>query len=206
MLNLNNLSFRTDVFPFIIATLGEFAALFLWLRFVRDGEILLAAIVLWTGFLVERIAVVLWMNYVYRSLAGAPADQLPLKTGAIVLFGITLSEILIWLLWVWIAIEVNAILGLIVLNVLLLIEHSVEMAILKEEKPLAYIGDPKTIIFTLFEGVSAAIWLELALNGQEILGGAIMLAGLSVEHVLQGAMLKPKADDITPTTPEPAVT
>ncbi len=60
----SNLDFRTDVIPFILATAGEFSALAFWLHYIDRDELVIANFVLWTGFMVERISVALWMQFV----------------------------------------------------------------------------------------------------------------------------------------------
>ena len=199
MEHLRNLDFRTDVLPFIIATGGEFAALFFWLRFLDDGRFVLANVFLWAGFIVERLAVYLWIRYVYREEEGRRmAQPFPLVAGG--LFLITLSEVLIWILWLaladgaWLSFgaTLNFALAAVLLMALMLVEHSVEMAALRGRRPLAYVGDPNTIFFTLMEVIGAVGWLYFVRHGQPGLGAACLLLGLSVEHVLQGSALRPE--------------
>ena len=201
MNRLRNLDFKTDVLPFIIATGGEFVALFFWLRFLDQGQFVLANVFLWAGFIVERLAVYLWIQYIYREKEGAAAPQsLPLIIGG--LFLITLSEVLIWIFWLaladgdlaWLSLggTANFVLAALLLMVLMLVEHSVEMAALRGTKPLAYVGNPNTIFFTFMEVIGAVGWLYFVRHGQPGLGAACLLLGLSVEHVLQGSALRPE--------------
>ena len=93
-----NLDFKTDVLPFVLATAGEFVALYFWLQFLGAGRPVLANVLLWAGFAVERAAVYLWIRYIYRQRGEGStyARPLPLVVGG--LFAITLSEVLIWML------------------------------------------------------------------------------------------------------------
>src|SRR5688572_2315158 len=71
---VNNLDFRTDIVPFVIATAGEFIALFFWLQLFETGQVALATVVLWAGFLLERGMVVLWLRAIYREREGVERD------------------------------------------------------------------------------------------------------------------------------------
>ena len=196
------LDFKKDVLPFITATAGEFLALYYWLQFWDDGNRVLASIVLWAGFLVERISVYLWLQLVYRPKEGVASQATPLWQTALGLIAITLTEILIWVLWLWLADDVNFWLAAGVLLVLMLGEHSWEMSLVKKTKPLSYVTDRKTIFYTLIETAGGVAWLWLVRDGEPLWGGLILLAALSVEHVLQGSQLKP---DVSNEAPTPAV-
>ncbi|MFB6249941.1 MAG: hypothetical protein ABEL97_15375 [Salinibacter sp.] len=195
----SQLDFKTDVLPFIVATAGEFAALHYWLQFL-DTRFLLANVLLWAGFAVERISVYLWIRYVYRTRGEQPRAQ-PLSIVIPGLVLITLSEILIWILWVALADGtiggaaaapvVNMTVAGVVLMVLMTIEHSVEMGALKQTSPLRYVTSPSTLVFTFMEVAGAVGWLALVRADRPLLGAACLLVGLSIEHVLQGSDLRP---------------
>jgi hypothetical protein len=196
----SNLEFRTDVLPFVVATAGEFVALYYWLVFLDAGHFVLGNVILWTGFAVERTSVFLWIRRIRRQKEGS-VDGQPLLWTIGGLFLITLSEILIWILWLaiadgqigWLPLTATAavVVAAVVLMILMLAQHSVEMAALKNKKPFAYVGDPRTIFFTLMEVGGAVAWLYFMRDGQPVLGGICLLVGLSIEHVLQGSQLKP---------------
>jgi len=202
MTNLRRLDFQTDVLPFIIATAGEFAALTLWLTYLDAGQFVWANVLLWGGFAVERIAVYLWIRKIYRDREGY-RDPQPLGqvVGGLVL--ITLSEVLIWILWLavadgdiaWLATSsfaINFTLAGILLMILMTVEHSVEMGGLRRTSPFAYVTDPSTIFFTLMEVGGAVGWLYFVRTDRPWLGMACLLIGLSIEHVLQGSELRPE--------------
>ncbi|MBC8172247.1 MAG: hypothetical protein H7X77_11260 [Anaerolineae bacterium] len=200
---LSNLNFKTDILPFLVATGGEFAALFFWLRYASQGDLVLASIVLWVGFLIERGAVVLWLQYVYRDLEGETDSPLnpPLWQGIGLIIGITLTEIIIWAVWFGLAggntpgaPDVGKhIIAAVVLFVLLQVQHSVEMGILRRKPTSLYLTNSSTLFFTLMEALGGFGWLLLVANGQEALGAVALLIGLSVEHIIQGSTLKPEA-------------
>ncbi len=185
------LDFKKDILPFITATVGEFFALYFWLKFMDQDKWLPANVVLWAGFLVERTSVFLWLRNVYRTQDGMTSEEIPLWQSAIGLVLISLSEIVIWVLWLWLANDVNFWLAGVVLLILMLGEHSLEMSLVKKTKPLSYITDPKTIFYTVMEAVGAVAWLYLVRHDEPLWGALILLVGLSIEHVLQGSQLKP---------------
>jgi hypothetical protein len=199
---LRTLDVRTDVLPFVVATAGEFTALFFWLHYLDQGRFWLANGILWAGFLVERVSVILWIRYVYRGRGQQPTNVPGLLPTVIGLLAITLSEIAIWVLWramadgqiAWLSIgpTANVVIAGVVLMALMLAEHSVEMAALKGTKPWAYLGDRSTIFFTFMEVIGAVAWLYFVRSGQPVLGGICLLVGLSIEHVLQGSDLRPE--------------
>ncbi|MDA2927951.1 hypothetical protein MYX78_12110 [Acidobacteria bacterium AH-259-G07] len=189
---MSNLDFKTDLLPFIIATAGEFVALLYWLKFFDEKQFILSMLVMWLGFGVERIAVVIWIRSVYRREQGVRPDETPLWARSLRLLGITLSEIIIWIVWLTLADGVSHLLAGLVLGILMLVQHSVEMSILKRKKPFAYVTSPKTIFFTLMETLGGAAWLYFVRDGQVLRGGALLLIGLSIEHIVQGSALKPR--------------
>ncbi len=185
------LDFKKDILPFITATVGEFFALYFWLKFMDQDKWLPANVVLWAGFMVERVSVFLWLRNVYRTQDGMTSEEIPLWQSAIGLVLISLSEIVIWVLWLWLANDVNFWLAGVVLLILMLGEHSLEMSLVKKTKPLFYITDPQTIFYTVMEAVGAVAWLYLVRHDEPLWGALILLVGLSIEHVLQGSQLKP---------------
>jgi hypothetical protein len=199
---LRTLDVKTDVLPFVVATAGEFAALFFWLHYLDQGRFWLANGILWAGFLVERLSVILWIRYVYAGRSQQPAKVPGLLPTVIGLLAITLTEIAIWIAWramadgqiAWLNVGpgANVVIAAVVLMGLMLAEHSVEMAALKGKKPWAYLGHSTTIFFTFMEVIGAVAWLHFVRSGQPVLGGICLLVGLSIEHVLQGSDLRPE--------------
>lgn len=209
-MNLQNLDFRTDVLPFILATAGEFTALFFWLRYHDLGMFWLANAILWGGFLVERISVITWIRYIYRGSERAVASP-PLLLALGGLIAITLSEILIWIFWLALAdgkiglgwgAGAAVVIAAVVLMVLMQIEHSVEMGLLKRRSPTAFLLNPNTLFFTFMEVAGAVAWLYFVRADRPLLGGLCLLVGLSIEHVLQGADLRPESSP-APAPPTP---
>lgn len=215
MAKLRTLDMKTDVLPFVVATAGEFAALFFWLHYLDQGRFWLANGILWAGFLVERVSVILWIRFVYRERGQKPARVPGLLLTVVALLAITLSEISIWILWramadgqiAWLSVgpAANVVIAAVVLMMLMQAEHSVEMGALKGRKPWAFLGNPSTIFFTFMEVGGAVAWLIFVRNGQPLLGGICLLVGLSIEHVLQGSDLRPEPATTTVDRPGDAV-
>ena len=75
--------------------------------------------------------------------------------------------------------------------VLMLAEHSMEMALLKKDRFWKYLGHPRTLFFTVMEVAGGVGWLYLVRQDEPLWGAIVLLLGLSIEHVLQGSQLKP---------------
>ena len=97
-------SFFGGPWPFVVATGGEFVALYFWLTYFDAGSYVLATIVLWAGFLTERVVVLNWTAYFRGTLAAefpeSPhydsfASMSPVQKLA-KLLRITVTEIFVW--------------------------------------------------------------------------------------------------------------
>ena len=184
------LDFKTDILPFLIATLGEFVALFFWLRFLNAGQFWAGQILLWAGFLVERTAVILWLRYVNGSddpdsIAGSTPAKI---IGAIVV--LTLIEIVIWAVWLTVSDRMGMVVGAVLLAVMIHSLHSLEMAVVKKTPLGTFFTNRNTVFFSIMEFMGGTLWLYFGHGGNPMLGAACLLIGLSVEHLIQGATLK----------------
>lgn len=188
------LNFRRDLVPFLVATVGEFAALVLWLKFRDAGSFQNANLALWIGFAVERIAVAIWVRYVYGrelDITAAPVWV----TGSFLLI-ITVAEVGIWDVWLRVARGSSGMLaGAIVLFVLIHALHSIEMGVVRARHPLIYARNGRTVFFSLMETVGGAGWLWLLMLQRPTAGALMLLSGLTVEHLIQGGSLKPSAEE-----------
>lgn len=194
---VNKLQLKTDILPFLVATIGEWVALFYWLHYLDQGKVLLANIILWAGFLVERVAVLLWVRFVHRpdeDLGGT--NMSPIRI-VILLIALTLPEVAIWAGWLWLANNTGYLVASVALAVLMQAEHCGELALIKRVKLLPLVTDPHTLFITAMEAGGAIAWLYLVRDGQVVIGGVVLLVSLSIEHIIEGAMLKEK----TTTTP-----
>jgi hypothetical protein len=185
------LDFRRDLAPFLVATIGEFVALTAWLHYLDRGHPLAADIVRWSGFAVERIAVASWVRRVHGPATGIAGGSLWLV--GLFLVVITVAEVSIWDWWLGLSRSHGLAAGGGLLFILIHALHSLEMAGVKRGNPLAYAITPRTLLFSAMEAAGGAAWLWLADTGRPVAGALLLLAGLTVEHLVQGGLLKPAA-------------
>jgi len=189
---LRTLNFKSDILPFLIATIGEFIALHYWFTYMDAGRFMLANILLWVGFGIERGAVALWLKKVYRPKEGITSHQFPVWQQFAGWTFITFTEIVIWVIWWYTVDDLGHIWGAVVLYVLMLIEHSAEMGLVKRKSLWVYARTFDTNLFTFMEVIGAAGWMYFHQQGQHGWAVASLLIGLSVEHIIQGSSLKPE--------------
>ncbi len=196
------LDFKRDLVPFLIATFGEFVALVLWLHYLDLGQSRTANIALWIGFAVERVAVAAWVRNVHGPSTGVAGG--PLWSVGLFLIVITIAEVGIWDWWLRVSRGSGLGAGLLLLFALIHVLHSVEMGAVKRHNPLRYVVNPRTLTFSVMEAVGGTGWLWLYGLGRPVMGALVLLAGLTVEHLVQGGLLKPEsAVPVTPPRPSP---
>ena len=196
-------SFVKDRLPFIVATGSEFIGLYFWLYFLDQGGInlLLATIMLSAGFLSERIAVLGWVKYFHTKLqaqfgftadgtAGSDIKQKSTAGALLHLFLICLSEITIWVAFVLVFDRWGWVPAFAVLMVGEQLQHSLDLALIARRPISVYIPSGNALLITVLEGIGGIAWLWLLRHGQPQVGGAILLIGLSIEHVVQGQRIK----------------
>ncbi|MEQ9442738.1 MAG: hypothetical protein RIG62_27095 [Cyclobacteriaceae bacterium] len=188
----STLNFKSDVLPFLIATVGEFIALHYWFTYMEVEQFILANMLLWIGFGIERASVALWLKKVYRPKEGITSTQVPLWQQWAGWTFITFTEIVVWVVWWYTVDDLGHLWGAVVLYILMLVEHSAEMGLVKRKSLWIYAGTFKTNLFTLMEVLGAAGWMYFHQQDQHGLAIASLLIGLSVEHIIQGSSLKPK--------------
>ena len=193
--------FAREKLPFIIATGGEFLGLYFWLHFWDAGSYLLATLILWAGFLTERIAVLGWVKYFHTKMEAKypnqsvdkSADDFKNKPKAqqlLHLLAICLSEISIWVAFVFAYDSYGIAAGFAVLLIGEQLEHSMELALIAHRKITDYIPTWNALKITLLEAGGGLAWIWFVRNGQPQLGGLLMLVGLTIEHVVQGNKIK----------------
>lgn len=193
--------FVRERLPFIVATGGEFIGLYFWLYYWDLGSYALATIVLWAGFLTERISVLGWVMYFHTKMEAKYPDQPPDKSASdfknkpkaqqlVHLFLICLSEISIWVVFViayeyygWPA-------SLVVLIIGEQLEHSMELGLIAHRPIKDYIPTWNALKITLLEAIGGVLWIYMVRHEQAQLGGLFLLIGLSIEHVVQGKKIQ----------------
>lgn len=192
---------QADILALIIATVAEYAGLFYWVQAVDKGQLAIGILIVVAGLQAERIAVYIGIRSVYGSNPPHPKITINLIVSG-------LLETVAWLIWLFIADTYDAVLAAVIFSVLTLLLHSYQLGYFRRGKPFAYLTDPRTIIFSVMEGVFAYFWLVYVRADSGIFGfepvqtGAfILFAGLTIEHIVQGTMLgkEDRPDRMLPT-------
>ena len=180
---------QAGILALIIATVTEYAGLFYWVQAVDKGQLAIGILIVVAGLQAERIAVYISIRMVY-----GPNPPHPKITINLIISG--LLETVAWLIWLYIADTIDAVLAAVILTIFTLVLHSYQMGYFRRGKPFAYLTDPTTIIFSVMEGVVAYYWLvyvraDFGIFGfHPVLTGAfILFFGLLIEHIVQGSML-----------------
>lgn len=188
---MSKLDLKSDILPFMIATVGEWIALYFWLDFIHQDSPIIANAFLWAGFIIERSAVLYWVRTVHNPASGIANVNYPFWQQALRIFGVTITEVLIWIIWLFLAGKFGHVAAGAALFVLMQLEHSWEMSLVKGTSIWSYIGNTRTLIFTVAETLGGIGWLYYVLDGQHLIAGLILFIALSIEHVIQGGTLKP---------------
>jgi len=168
-------------------TLVETLALGLWLTLVDGTTVISAAsatgfAVLLVGFVTEHVLT----DGVVNGLS------LDFPLGQIV--GISVSEALLWVLWLGIAEELGGVRGVLIaggaLAVLLVPQHTVEDNVVRGDDPFERVVDLGTVGFSLVEAVGATTWLLLVFEGAQFRGvlTAVGLGGVAPSAVGLGLL------------------
>jgi hypothetical protein len=184
------LEFRRDILPFLIATVGEFVALYWWLGYHDAGKATLAKVVLWAGFAIERVAVAWWVRFVFTTDTNGQPTSLWL-TG-VFLAVITLIEVGIWELWLVASRSYSPLVGFVVLFATIHILHFGEMAVVRRVPVFTFALSVRTAFFSLMEAAAGFGWIYFWDSGHHVWGGVMLAIGLTVEHLVQGGQLKPE--------------
>ncbi len=145
---------------------------------------------LWAGFLVERLSVINWIRNLRRGQDNF--IDVPVRKQIIGILVITLSEIVIWLIWYYVALELGHIIAFLIFTLLMQAEHAVEMAFLKREPWKKYFWHRTTLIFTLIETLGGALGLYFFMTDDFAMAAGTLFIGLSIEHIIQGVQLRDK--------------
>jgi hypothetical protein len=212
--------FKIKKLPFYIATGGEFIALFFWLffmeRFTAHGQWLdaiLANVLLWIGFMIERVTVLWWANKNFGDKVKLPVPKEPKWIFLLWMTAITVSEIVVWVVFRTAYLSqtlaqygpwVPVVAALAILFVGEQLQHSYELHAMKGLSWSSQFFKFNTAIITMLETAGGAgflfairnpQWFEFAGEHQATLayavGGLSMLLGLGIEHVVEGQSLSP---------------
>ena len=184
-------SWPASITLFAIATVGEFLALSGWYVF-HDTRVLLALAILWAGFIVERAMVVLWLGLPKRVFT--PGGNLHKRW--VVIGGVTLAEIIVWVVWIWIAKNGEPAFAAATLVIGIHLVHAYEVAVLKQSPLKKELMDKGVVLITILESVGGVWALWLAMQGKIGWPLAVMFGALLVEHILQVIGLKTGAEAV----------
>lgn len=184
-------SWPASITLFAIATVGEFLALSGWYVF-HDTRVLLALAILWAGFIVERAMVVLWLGVPKRVFT--PGGNLHKRW--VVIGGVTLAEIIVWVVWIWIAKNGEPAFAAATLVIGIHLVHAYEVAVLKQCPLKKVFMDKGVILITILESVGGVWALWLAMQGKIWWPLAVMFGALLIEHILQVIGLKTGAEAV----------
>lgn len=173
-----------------VFTAIETAALAGWLRFVRGEPLLSTAVAIGLGILV----VGLFVEHILTDVA-VNGLHFSFPFGSIIAF--SLSETVLWAIWLQLAEVVGGLVGLgaafAVLFVLLIPQHTIEDNVLQATDPLGDLVDLNTAGFSFIEAAGATVWLALVLRpgliggsvagiDAALIGVAVLAVSLFVEH------------------------
>ncbi len=179
----------------IVLSLFEFLGLVLWIQQVNSGNYLIGAVILAAGLSLERFTV-----YVTMIRPIARDERIGLYTQRFTIQGV--RETLIWVAWLWIALNLGAIryiAALVFLFVTMLLEHSVDVAEHNGVPRLSYLNHPKVLLLTAIEAIGATAWLYLLHQGQDTTALGVLFVAFIAEHIFQGQMV-----EIKPAAAQPA--
>lgn len=183
----------------------ETVALAVWLALVLDAPTLSQTAAIGLGVLVVGLVV----EHVLTGLAVTGRLSFP-GVGVVV---ISLSEAVLWAVWLLVAERVGGLPGVLVAGVLLFVllvpQHTVEDSVLRGRGLLSDLLALGTVGFSFVEAAGATVWLALVLQGEQfaslldpvtggavdsaLVGLAVLAVALFVEHLV-GVRFSRRAD------------
>ncbi|WP_276260257.1 hypothetical protein [Haloglomus litoreum] len=139
-----------------VFTIVETLTLGIWLALVRDAPTLSRLALVGAGILLAGLVLEALINTVV-------VNGFSFRLGAIATF--SLSEALIWILWLGVAERLGGLTGVgiagVVLFVLMLPQHSIEDNVLRGRGLFSSLVTPGTALFTFVEALGGTVWLAL---------------------------------------------
>jgi len=156
-------------------TLVETLALGFWLTLVSGAPVISGASAV--GLAVLTVGLVLEHVLTDATVNGVSVSVLPDRQ----ILAVSVSEALLWVLWLGVAQRLGGVDGIVVagglLAVLLVPQHTVEDNVLRGVGPFNSVLDLGTAGFSLVEAVGATVWLLLVFEGSQF-GGLLATVGL----------------------------
>lgn len=173
---------RTRLFGFALSTVAEVAGLLLWLPFALADRPVAGAFWLIAG---EAVEWALLATMLINSPLSRPKRTGRVGRGLALTALISLSEAALWITWL----ALIGVIGLVPATALLFLamhfKHGAELSVFTGRPYVAGLLDGRDIAASAFEAVGAALWIALTLQGHAILGGAVLLLCIAIEHILQ---------------------
>lgn len=168
----------------VITTVAEVLGLAFWLHDAHQGHFYRGLIWLSMG---EAIEVGVFIAFLYRG----PATQRSRSALHVIvrLIGIGLFEFIVWLISWYFMQAVGYFGGIIALAVLMHIKHDTDVATISDTNLFRQVFTPKGLTATGLEVLGAILCYMLVLSGQFWLGTVILLACITVEHVVGGRIV-----------------
>lgn len=170
------------ILGFVLFTIVEIVALIGWLVLAlpEGGQVALGVAVLLVGMIIEH----------FIAFKATMEGDLP----TLGLIGISISETVLWVVWLLIVQSTGSahVWAVIFLFVTMFLQHGVEKNIFIGKPAFQDLLKTEVIVFTAVEVGAAGLWLYFILEGQEILGAAILVVGIFVEHILQSRQSLPE--------------
>lgn len=169
-------------------TLVETVALGVWLALVEGAPVVSTASAVGIGAL--TVGLVLEHVLTDATINGLSVSIIP--DGQIL--GVSLSEALLWAVWLGVAEEFGGVDGIliagVVLALLLVPQHTIEDNVLRDADPFESVLDLGTVGFSVVEAVGATVWLLLVFESAQFSGllAAIGLGGIEPAAVGLGAL------------------
>lgn len=152
-----------------VFTVVETAALAIWLEIVRDEPTISTAVAIGLGALLVGLVI-------EHILTDVAVNGFDLSFPIVAIVVLSVSETILWGLWLQVAEVVGGIAGFAaafaVLSILLVPQHTIEDNILQGRSFLGDIVDLNTVGFSLVEAAGATVWLALVLR-PDLVGGSI---------------------------------
>jgi hypothetical protein len=186
-------SWPKSITLFAIATVGEFLALAGWYYF-HDTRVLVALAILWAGFIVERAMVILWLGLPKRVFT--PGGNLHKRW--VVIGGVTLAEIIVWVVWIGLAENGEPAFAAATLVVGIHIVHAYEVAVLKQRPLKKELMDKGVVLITILESAGGvlALWLTTQCSTWWPQALGVLFGALLIEHIFQVIGLKTGAEAV----------
>ena len=196
---------RNKTAGFVISTVGEVVGLVLWLQLTLAGSGAFGFTWLVAG---EAIEWSLLAYMIMTSRFSHPKATGQVGAGLLKTALISLSEALLWVVWLFLIQRIGLVLATAALAVAMHVKHDAEMSVFTGRGFLKNALDSRDLVASGLEVFGAGVWYALTTAGYPILGGLVLLVCISIEHILQfvtAGFLEPEQPEHAPPPSPPQV-